>query len=264
MFAALVAMLIFAGLPKAEAREYDFDRVLRRGSHGRDVRALELRVAGWFSEKKRRLIIDRSFGRRTTRAVKAFQHHYGLTVDGIAGPQTFGKIKKLENSDGSTAHFDWLEFAQKKRKGCSRRANSYAGSFRGGRVGRHRAKMNIKRLMWRLEAIRARAGDHPVLIVSGFRSVPYNRCIDGARLSQHLYGLAVDTRIIGVSARRERNVAKRSQIHGLACYSTQWHNHLDLRIENPKLPKYHHWWWPRRDARGRDLTSEGDRCRGER
>ncbi|MGH2808443.1 MAG: D-Ala-D-Ala carboxypeptidase family metallohydrolase, partial [Actinomycetota bacterium] len=212
------AVLCFVGLPRAEAREYEFDRVLRRGSHGRDVRALELRVIGWFSAKKRRLVLDRDFGRRTKRAVKAFQRHYDLTVDGIAGPQTFGKIKELEHSDGSTAHFDWPEFVHGKSAGCSRRANSFAGTFRGGRVGRHRARMNIKRLMWRLEAMRAKAGNHPVQITSAFRSVAYNRCIDGARLSQHLYGTAVDIRIVNVGAHRERKIAKRSQVHGISCY----------------------------------------------
>ncbi|MGH2730707.1 MAG: D-Ala-D-Ala carboxypeptidase family metallohydrolase, partial [Actinomycetota bacterium] len=73
-------------------------------------------------------------------------------------------------------------------------------------------------------------------IDSAFRSVHYNSCVGGASLSQHLYGLAADIRIAGISARRERLIAMRSQIHGIACYADEPHNHLDLRIENRALP----------------------------
>jgi uncharacterized protein YcbK (DUF882 family) len=243
---------------------YEFKRVLRRGSHGRDVRALEVRVVGWFpSNYQRRLIVDKSFGHRTVRAVKAFQRHYGLTVDGIAGPQTFKKISTLQNGDGSTAHFDWFEFVQKSNDQCAQGADSFAGSFRGGRVGKRRVKHNLARWMWRLEAIRAKSGDRRITITSGFRSIPYNRCIGGARLSQHLYGMAVDINIAGLGAHRERTIARRSQVHGIACYSTEHHNHLDLRIENARLPAYRQWWWPERDHQGRDLTDDGRPCRGE-
>jgi hypothetical protein len=243
---------------------HEFKRVLRRRSHGKDVRALEKRVAAWFpSAQRTRLVIDRYFGARTERAVKRFQRHYDLTVDGIAGPQTFRKLASLEDRDGSTAHFDWPEFVQKRHPSCSRRANSFAGTFRGGRLRVSRTRRNVKRLMWRLEAIRAKAGNQPVRVTSGFRSVPYNRCVGGGRLSQHLYGLAVDINIAGVNAHRERKIARRSQIHGIVCSSSYRHNHLDLRIENPRLGRIRYWWWPERDRRGRDLSSNGRPCLGE-
>lgn len=38
------------------------------------------------------LVVDDSFGRMTRRAVETFQQSNGLTVDGLAGPQTWAKI----------------------------------------------------------------------------------------------------------------------------------------------------------------------------
>lgn len=258
---AILGLVLALAVPMPSARGYEFRRVLRKGSHGGDVRALEIRVGGWFpSARRKRLRIDRFFGARTVRAVKHFQRHYGLTVDGIAGPQTFRKIASLESGDGSTAHFDWMEFRQKRNRRCSRRANSFAGTFRGGRMGKRRVHRNVKRMMWRLEAMRAKAEGRPVLITSGFRSVPYNRCVGGGRLSQHLYGLGVDINIKGVSPGRERRIARRSQIHGIVCSASYRHNHLDLRIENQKLRRIRYWWWPKRDGRGRDLGEDGRPC----
>jgi len=249
-------------MPPANA--YEFERPLQRGSTGRDVRALELRVAGWYpAAVQRTLRVDRRFGGRTERALEAFQRHYGLAVDGIAGPQTFRKLDSLEDPDGSTRNFDWTELAQKRSETCGSRANSFAGSFRGGAVGSARVRSNVRSWMWRLEAIRAKAGDRPVTVLSAFRSQPYNRCIGGATLSQHLYGLAVDIDIAGIPPRRERQIARRSQVHGIACYAETAHNHLDLRIDNTSLPDYRHWWWPERDRRGRDRASDGRPCHGE-
>lgn len=256
------ALVMVAANP---AGAYGFSRVLDRGDRGADVRALEVRIAGWFPRPiKRRLVIDRHFGARTERALRAYQRHYGLLVDGIAGPQTFGSLRRLHDTDGSTAHFDWDEFRQKHNRRCSRRANAYAGTFRGGRIPRAQVRRNVRRLMWRLEAIRAKGGNHAIEITSGFRSVPYNRCVSNASLSQHQYGTAADIRIAGIRGHRERRIARRSQIHGIECYSYESHNHLDLRLENRHLPEGRFWWWPRRDRYHRDLDSSGAPCRGER
>ncbi|MGH2735679.1 MAG: D-Ala-D-Ala carboxypeptidase family metallohydrolase [Actinomycetota bacterium] len=260
-----MAIAILVCLPASSALAYDFDRTLSRGARGRDVRALEIRVAGWYPRAaKRRLHVNRRFGRRTTRAVKAYQRHYGLAVDGIAGPQTFRSLRRLQDRDGSTAHFRWSEFEQHRNASCSRRANSYAGGFRGGRVGPTRVKRNVRRVMWRLEAVRAKGRSRPIEIVSGFRSVAYNRCISGATRSQHLYGTGVDVRMLRASASRLRRLARRSQIHGIECYASASHSHFDLRIENRALRGERYWWWPERDRYGRELSSDGSVCRGEK
>jgi len=256
----LVAMLL--GL-NGSAAAYPFKHNLGPSSKGKDVRALEVRVAGWFPAHSQRLLrVDRNFGSRTLRAVKAFQRHYGLTVDGVAGPQTFRTLAHLEDGDGSTRHFSWAEFAQHRSSSCSRKAARYAGTFHGGPVGHRAVKRHVMEMMWRLEAIRAKA-HAPVIVESGFRSIAYNRCIDGATVSQHLYGYAADIRMPGISAARERIMAKRSQIYGVSCYSSLGHNHLDLRIENRELPELHIWWWPDRDKAGRHLSDSGSPCWGE-
>lgn len=261
----VLAACVIVALPGPAAHAYAFKRTLSRGDRGGDVRALEIRVVGWFPRRvKRRLIVNRVFGYRTVRAVKAFQRHYGLTADGIAGPQTFRALNRLEDRNGSTDHFNYSEFTQNRNRACSARANAYAGTFRGGMTSPRRTRKNVRRLMWRLEALRAKARNNPVGINSGFRSIPYNRCIGGAQASQHLYGTAADNRVARVDNHTARVVARGSQVHGIACYSSTSHNHFDIRIENRDARSTQYWWWPRRDRYGRDLTSNRRLCWGER
>ncbi|MFZ3579008.1 peptidoglycan-binding domain-containing protein [Virgibacillus sp. DJP39] len=42
--------------------------------------------------------VDGQYGPETQRAVMMFQKRYGLTVDGLVGPQTLGKLKEVINS----------------------------------------------------------------------------------------------------------------------------------------------------------------------
>jgi zinc D-Ala-D-Ala carboxypeptidase len=238
---------------------------LRPGDRGRGVRALQVRVAGWFPDSRHRVhfLLDGVYGAQTRSAVKAFQSHYGVPADGVAGPSTMRILRRLEDPNGSTKHFNWSEFDQNFNPSCSARANAYAGTFDGGPVSARRARRNVRRLMWRLESVRAKGRD-PVGVNSGFRSIPYNACIGGARASQHLYGTAADNRMATVTNHRERTLARRSQFHGIGCYSSLSHNHFDVRMDNRHLPTARFWWWPERDKRGRDLDSIGRPCWGER
>ena len=222
-------------------------------------------MAGWFpSDDQRVFVIDGEFGRSTVRAVRKFRADFGLGKKGRAGKRVFAILDKLQDRDGSTAHFDYSEFEQNSNSNCGAKANAYAGTLKGGMVSPRRTRMYVKRLMWRLEAIRRKAGDHPIGINSGFRSVAYNDCIGGARASQHMYGTAADARQAEVANRRQRVLAKRSQFHGIGCYSSQTHNHLDVRIDNSNLPTSRAWWWPDRDNLGRDLDESGRPCWGEK
>jgi zinc D-Ala-D-Ala carboxypeptidase len=239
---------------------------LRPGDTGRAVKRLQVRVAGWFPDSRHQVhfALDGVYGPQTVAAVKALQSHYGIRATGVAGRATRRVLRRLRDRNGSTAHFDYAEFTQNFNRACSARANAYARTFGGGLVGARRARRNVRRLMWRLEAVRAKGGGMPIGINSGFRSVAYNDCIGGARASQHMYGTAADNRMANVSNRRERRVAKFSQVHGIGCYASQTHNHFDIRIDNPHAPATRSWWWPDRDRRGRDLDAGGRPCWGQR
>ena len=79
---------------------------LKRGSKGEDVKKLQndLNMLGSYDNDGNKLAIDGSFGRRTEESVKRFQKENVLTVDGIVGSQTFGKINELkEKYIGKTA-----------------------------------------------------------------------------------------------------------------------------------------------------------------
>ena len=257
---ALAGLLATAG----PAAAYEWPKVLREGHTGRDVRALQMRLAGWFPRRDQTFFrSDGVFQGMTVNAVKRFQEHYGLRADGIAGRATFRILTSLEDGDRSTEHFSFDEFKQNRNSNCGRKANSFAGTFKGGMVKRALVKRNVIRLMWRLEALRAKLGDHPIAINSGFRSVAYNRCINGATYSQHQYGTAADLKVLDVSNRDGRNRARGSQVHGIACYATLSHNHFDLRMQNRSLPQAAYWWWPDRDRYKRDLSEDGRPCYGE-
>ena len=256
------AVLQFSSSP---ALAFDWPKKMGTGARGGDVAQLQMRVAGWYpSHSQRRFRIDGSYGSQTAAAVERFEKHYGIPrPNGKASRATFKVLDHLADADGSTKNFDWSEFQQKSNSGCSAQANAYTGTFSGGKVSANRTKRNVRRLMWRLEALRAKAGRKPIGINSGFRSVLYNLCIGGAAASQHMYGTAADNRVSGITNSKARKIARGTQFYGIICYSNTTHNHLDLRLENPALPTSQAWWWPRRDSAGRELDDAGRPCWGE-
>ncbi|MEA2217570.1 MAG: hypothetical protein QOJ35_196 [Solirubrobacteraceae bacterium] len=72
------------------------DPTLREGSKGVAVRGLQRRLidAGYGVDD-----IDGRFGPQTEAAVRAFQKANGLDVDGIAGPQTWGRLRNPDGED---------------------------------------------------------------------------------------------------------------------------------------------------------------------
>jgi hypothetical protein len=259
--AALVLLTAWSVAPVAAA---PFSRRLKKGVEGPDVTELEVRIAGWLKNSRQaRLRIGGNFGHRTYRALKSFQKAKHLTVDGVAGPEVFQALQKMESKDRSTTHFEWDEFDQNFNDRCGNKANKFAGTFKGGPLPVTRVRENVRRMMWRLEALRARGGGKPIGINSGFRSIAYNRCIGGASLSQHLYGNAADLRVVDANNRRTRDLARSGQFYGIGCYSGFTHNHLDLRLENRDLGAAQYWWWPEQDSKGRDLADDRLPCWGE-
>lgn len=220
--ALAVPVLLVAGesFNPSEAHAYSWTRTLREGSRGADVTELQIRVAGWAaaSASKTRVAVDGVFGAGTKGAVQRFQRGYGLGVDGVVGPATQAKLNALESSDGSTAHFNFSEFHSKDGSG-----------FNNGKVSATQVKANVRRLMYKLEAVRRKAGDRPIRINSGFRSINHNRNVGGASNSQHMYGIAADIVISGLSVTSVMNHAKTSGFSGILRYPT--FTHVDSRVE---------------------------------
>jgi len=206
----------------ASARAYNWTRTLQQGMSGNDVKELQIRVAGFASDSAAQtyVAIDGSFGPATKAAVIRFQKAFGLTVDGIAGPQTRAKLNSLESSDGSTLHFNFSEFYSKD-----------GAVFNNGKVGAATVKENIRCLMWKLEALRVKCGNAPITINSGFRSIAHNKAVGGVSNSQHTYGIAADIAVSGWGVESVRGKAKTCGFSGIITYSS--FNHVDSRIQYP-------------------------------
>lgn len=180
--ATMVAVGTLTATPASADSCYTWNRTLKQGMSGGDVRQLQIRLAGWVSSGEV-LAIDGQFGPRTAAAVKRFKQGYGLSSSsGTAGSAVFSKLYQLQDADCTPAHFSYSEFNQ----------NCGARNFQGGRVSASTAKENIRRLMWQLEAMRRKLGNRPLVISSGFRSVSCNASVGGSSTSLHMYGKAAD------------------------------------------------------------------------
>jgi peptidoglycan DL-endopeptidase LytE len=74
--------------------------ILKIGYHGKEVSQLQsqLKSLGYFTYPS----ITEYYGTITAEAVRKFQKEYGLTVDGIAGPQTMNKLQEVLNQSGNS------------------------------------------------------------------------------------------------------------------------------------------------------------------
>ena len=59
--------------------------------------------------------------------------------------------------------------------------------------------LNLKRLAETLEQVKTLLGGKPVMVNSGFRSLPVNRAVGSKDTSQHTIGCAADIRIPGMT-----------------------------------------------------------------
>jgi zinc D-Ala-D-Ala carboxypeptidase len=228
-----VAALTTAAAP---AECYRWTRTLHTGMRGRDVANLQVRVAGW-SAFHRFVAIDGAFGPATRAAVARFQAAYGLPASGTAGPRTYAKIYALQDPDCTPAHFSLAELDDSAACG---------GGFDGGRVSSLEVRASLRRLMWKLEALRRQLHDAPLPVSSGFRSVACNRRAGGAANSQHLYGTAADLlspRASLCAIARAARGAGFSGIIGPGAAGHGDHVHLDSRAENnhDHLPNAFFW-----------------------
>jgi zinc D-Ala-D-Ala carboxypeptidase len=96
-------------------------------------------------------------------------------------------------------------------------------------------RTNLLRLMWKLEALRHRLHDAPLVVTSGFRSLRCNQRVGGARNSQHLYGTAADVRSPRASLCAIARAARSAGFSGILGPGVEGHGghvHLDSRAEN--------------------------------
>jgi zinc D-Ala-D-Ala carboxypeptidase len=177
---------------------YTWTRTLSSGATGEDVRQLQIRVSG-YPGYGAVLGLDGSYGPATKAAVTRFQQAYGLSADGVAGPQTFNKIYELQDDDCTPIHFTYAEF---------NRCNS---DWSGGMVSASTARANVRVTMWKLEAMRHALGDRPIVVNSGFRSVACNNAAGGSSTSRHMYGDAAD---LGAGSQGFCTLARQARNHG--------------------------------------------------
>ena len=184
--------------------------LLKDGSRGELVKALQTRLneQGYGAGNA-----DGIFGSNTEQAVKALQSAAEITVDGKVGKNTWTVLAEGKAASVPTsAHFKLSEF--KCKDGTAVPAKYYA---------------NCQRLMNLLEEIRAACGNRAITVTSGYRTESYNKKVDGAKQSQHLYAAAADIKVSGKSASEvyklcDRLVGSRG---GVGKYST--FTHVDVR-----------------------------------
>ncbi|MET7640763.1 D-Ala-D-Ala carboxypeptidase family metallohydrolase [Streptomyces sp. NPDC005438] len=177
---------------------YTWSGNLSEGASGEAVRQLQIRVAGYPGTGSQ-IAIDGQFGPATKAAVQRFQSAYGLSADGVAGPQTFNKIYELQDDDCTPVNFTYGEL---------NRCNS---DWSGGKVSAATAKSNALVTMWKLQAMRHAMGDKPITVNGGFRSVSCNSAVGGAPNSRHMYGHAAD---LGAGSQGFCGLAKAARNHG--------------------------------------------------
>lgn len=88
-----------------------------------------------------------------------------------------------------------------------------------------------------LEAIRTAAGNKPITINSGYRTYTHNKNIGGASASYHLYGLAADIVISGMTAEQMAKVASAALGNkgGVGLYNG--YIHVDGRVNRYRFDK---------------------------
>jgi len=86
---------------------------------------------------------------------------------------------------------------------------------------------NLKVLAGKLEEVRAKLGNRPIIITSGYRDPEYNRSVKGAKKSYHLYGMAADIAVVGLTPKQVQQRLDAWWPGGLGYGET--FTHLDIR-----------------------------------
>ncbi len=83
-------------------------------------------------------------------------------------------------------------------------------------------------LVRKLEGLRNVVGA-PVFIASGYRCAKYNKAVGGAENSYHLFGMAADIWVKGISPRQLAEIVGKTGFDGIGVYQDQGFIHVDVR-----------------------------------
>ncbi len=93
------------GFSVSKNNQESIDTLSKMGSTGAEVRKIQTLLQGYGVYTGR---IDGIYGTKTREAVKIFQRYNGLTVDGIAGPQTLKKMGISSQTTSSSSNVNLL------------------------------------------------------------------------------------------------------------------------------------------------------------
>lgn len=155
--------------------------------------------------------VDGIFGPKTKAAVVEFQKKCRLTVDGVAGPQTFEKLYTMTGMLPNTEHFDFKKEFDRPHHSEQKYLDAWTPCPVKYYANAHELFFHLETLRAELNRLYADGGEVKIYTRSGYRGTAYNRICGGATNSQHLYGTAVD-----LYAVRVKNGVKEERIPN--CY----------------------------------------------
>ncbi len=174
-FLTLFTLLVLV-IATASNHKIDASPVLKAGSEGQTISDLQFRLQtlGYYN-----LPIDTNFGKVTLSAVQRFQKNNGLQSDGIVGPKTWRKLKKLSVNKKELSMLARVIYAEA-------RGENYKGQVAVGAVVMNRLQSpkfpkTVKEVIMEPNAFSAvRDGQYWL--------IPESKCIQGGQSCGKRYG----------------------------------------------------------------------------
>lgn len=163
---------------------------LSKGCKGDTVKALQgaLIARGYDCGKYG---ADGDFGSGTDTAVRKLQADYGLSVDGIVGKDTWGAVMGMvpKAEDSGDVRWDEIKYFKASEFACK-----CGGKYCDGAPAVMRHKLLVV-----ADRVREHFGA-AAIVSSGLRCKTHNANEGGVSNSRHMYGKAMDFRVLGTSA----------------------------------------------------------------
>lgn len=163
---------------------------LSKGCKGDTVKALQgaLIARGYDCGKYG---ADGDFGAGTDAAVRKLQADYGLSVDGIVGKDTWGTVMGMvpKAEDSGDVRWDEIKYFKASEFACK-----CGGKYCDGAPAVMRHKLLVV-----ADRVREHFGA-AAIVSSGLRCKAHNANEGGVSNSRHMYGKAMDFRVLGTSA----------------------------------------------------------------